>query len=212
MAASLARRSTHLRNLWRPTRTTPISYLTSPPIQPNFTFQQTRILPIRSPSRFRRELTWLLPVHSAIASACLVSKLPSIADVTNEVSIDDGDLIAKLLPKINDGGEQEEPIKPLILRSEGLYSKEENIGVIMTYWRLQNFTEDPEKDSLYYCELIVACRQLLHYTELQEVTTVAQVTFGGVMFTNRFILENRVNKIIKDQEELTYLAMEALKA
>ncbi|KAF6135178.1 hypothetical protein GIB67_035249 [Kingdonia uniflora] len=87
MAASLARRSTHLRNLWRPTRRTPISCPTSPPIQPNFTFQQTRISPIRSPSRFRRELSSLLPVHSAIASACLVSKLPSIADGTNEVSI-----------------------------------------------------------------------------------------------------------------------------
>ncbi|KAF6134184.1 hypothetical protein GIB67_013581 [Kingdonia uniflora] len=35
---------------------------------------------------FRRELS-SLPVHSAIASACIVSKLPSIADVTNEVSI-----------------------------------------------------------------------------------------------------------------------------
>ncbi|KAF6154387.1 hypothetical protein GIB67_008796, partial [Kingdonia uniflora] len=45
-----------------------------------------------------------------------------------------------------------------------------------------------------------------------EVTTVTQLTFGGVMFANHFLLKNRVNKVIKDQEELTYLARKALKA
>ncbi|KAF6170378.1 hypothetical protein GIB67_014308 [Kingdonia uniflora] len=48
--------------------------------------------------------------------------------------------------------------------------------------------------------------------ECLEVTTIAQVTFGGVMLTNHFLLKNRVNKVIKDQKELTYLAREALKA
>ncbi|KAF6162948.1 hypothetical protein GIB67_021097, partial [Kingdonia uniflora] len=37
--------------------------------------------------RFWPELSSLLPAHSAIASACLVSKRRSIADATNEVSI-----------------------------------------------------------------------------------------------------------------------------
>ncbi|KAF6154718.1 hypothetical protein GIB67_035683 [Kingdonia uniflora] len=43
------------------------------------------------------------------------------------------------------------------------------------------------------------------------VTTIAQVTFGGVMFTNHFLFKNCVNKVIKDQEEFAYLAREALK-
>ncbi|KAF6155120.1 hypothetical protein GIB67_011851 [Kingdonia uniflora] len=47
---------------------------------------------------------------------------------------------------------------------------------------------------------------------LKQVTTVAQITFGGVMFINHFIIRNRVNKVIKDQKELTYLTREALEA
>ncbi|KAF6149522.1 hypothetical protein GIB67_003670, partial [Kingdonia uniflora] len=50
-------------------------------------------------------------------------------------------------------------------------------------------------------------------TEMErgEVIIVALVNFGGVMFMIHFLLKNRVNKVIKDQEELTYLARVALK-
>ncbi|OAY51454.1 uncharacterized protein LOC110612934 [Manihot esculenta] len=46
--------------------------------RPNLTLRQSRISPSSPVGRFvRRELSSVLPLHSAIASACLVSKLPS---------------------------------------------------------------------------------------------------------------------------------------
>ncbi|KAF6134186.1 hypothetical protein GIB67_013583, partial [Kingdonia uniflora] len=55
-------------------------------------------------------------------------------------SIDDGDLIAKLLPKINDGGDQEEPIKPLILRYYTKSASERNNHMILTEPVTYNYT------------------------------------------------------------------------
>ncbi|XP_012076204.1 uncharacterized protein LOC105637367 [Jatropha curcas] len=51
--------------------------------RPNLTLRQSRIPP-PSPKFLRRELSSLLPVHSVIASACLVSKLPSEASTSAE--------------------------------------------------------------------------------------------------------------------------------
>ncbi|KAF6159612.1 hypothetical protein GIB67_034574 [Kingdonia uniflora] len=63
-----------------------------------------------------------------------------------------------------------------------------------------------------YLEVFLLDQQIKIFLQGSLVTTIAQVTFGGVIFTNHFLLKNRVNKVIKDQEELTYLAKEALKA
>ncbi|XP_021627311.2 uncharacterized protein LOC110625920 isoform X2 [Manihot esculenta] len=76
--------STLMRATWRATTATesacakiPISALVRP-CRPNFTLLKSRISSHSLSGRFvRRELSSLLPVHSAIASACLVSKLPS---------------------------------------------------------------------------------------------------------------------------------------
>ncbi|XP_038725221.1 uncharacterized protein LOC120016491 [Tripterygium wilfordii] len=89
MAASMAGRATPtlLRAAWRTpstnsviaraTTTKRISVsLPTPSLSSNLMLRQSRIS--ASPSRLvRRELSTFLPVHSAIASACLVSKLPS---------------------------------------------------------------------------------------------------------------------------------------
>ncbi|VVA26026.1 PREDICTED: pentatricopeptide repeat-containing At2g27800 mitochondrial [Prunus dulcis] len=96
MSASIAGRSTILRAFCRATTTTRarISATPCPSIQSNF-------MPSRSPSSrwyilenvyacnnliyerldrlLRRELSSLQPLHSAIASACLISKLPALA-------------------------------------------------------------------------------------------------------------------------------------
>ncbi|KAG6763100.1 hypothetical protein POTOM_033632 [Populus tomentosa] len=66
-----------------PTARVPISQFSSPIRLPNLTLHcHSRI----SSSRLvRRELSSLLPVHSAIASACLVSKLPSEVSTSSEV-------------------------------------------------------------------------------------------------------------------------------
>ncbi|XP_057955466.1 uncharacterized protein LOC131149225 isoform X3 [Malania oleifera] len=73
MAASVAGRSAFLRIVSRTKMTNSRTTVT------RFSMSQSRISPTGSSfSRFlRRELSTLLPVHSAIASACLVSKLPS---------------------------------------------------------------------------------------------------------------------------------------
>ncbi|KAJ6906564.1 hypothetical protein NC652_024089 [Populus alba x Populus x berolinensis] len=68
-----------------PTARVPISQFSSPIRLPNLTLHcHSRI----SSSRLvRRELSSLLPVHSAIASACLVSKLPSEVSTSSEGSM-----------------------------------------------------------------------------------------------------------------------------
>ncbi|XP_031265352.1 uncharacterized protein LOC116129087 [Pistacia vera] len=50
----------------------------------NFSLRsQSRIIPTPSPCRLlRRELSSLVPLHSAISAACLVSKLPSEASAS----------------------------------------------------------------------------------------------------------------------------------
>ncbi|KAE8734845.1 hypothetical protein F3Y22_tig00000715pilonHSYRG00364 [Hibiscus syriacus] len=79
MAATIASRSSFLRPTFRTaaatTRTKIPFSVPNPPLRSNFTLHQTRISP-SSLSRFaRRELCTLQPIHSAVASACLVSKL-----------------------------------------------------------------------------------------------------------------------------------------
>ncbi|KAL3718251.1 hypothetical protein ACJRO7_003395 [Eucalyptus globulus] len=87
MAASVAGRSAFLRAISRATARTPASSTPRgtaaasprPPIRPHFGLPRTPISPPPPPSfrLVRRELSSLLPVHSAVASARLVSKLPS---------------------------------------------------------------------------------------------------------------------------------------
>ncbi|XP_030454180.1 uncharacterized protein LOC115675596 isoform X1 [Syzygium oleosum] len=84
MAASVAGRSAFLRAISRATARTASSTLRGtvsasprPSGCPRFALPRTRISPPLSFRLMRRELSSLLPVHSAIASACLVSKLPS---------------------------------------------------------------------------------------------------------------------------------------
>ncbi|KMT01664.1 hypothetical protein BVRB_9g211250 [Beta vulgaris subsp. vulgaris] len=78
MAASIGGRSTLLlRNLCN--KTTSLRFSISPPSTSSpFFLRRTPISPSSSSSSFRlpRELCSLLPAHSAIASACLVSRLP----------------------------------------------------------------------------------------------------------------------------------------
>ncbi|KAK8645490.1 hypothetical protein V6N13_119317 [Hibiscus sabdariffa] len=83
MAATIASRSSFLRPIFRTATTTrtkiPFS-VPNPSLRSGFSLHQTRTPP-SSLSRFvRRELSTLLPIHSAVASACLVSKLPRDAN------------------------------------------------------------------------------------------------------------------------------------
>ncbi|XVF19772.1 hypothetical protein REPUB_Repub11eG0139700 [Reevesia pubescens] len=88
MAATIAARSSFLRPIFRiATRTTRPSTRTripfsvsNPSLRSNFTLHQTRISPPSLSRLVRRELSTLQPVHSAVASACLVSKLPRDAN------------------------------------------------------------------------------------------------------------------------------------
>ncbi|XP_043710674.1 uncharacterized protein LOC122659641 [Telopea speciosissima] len=88
MAAAITRRTAYLRVLWRSTSSKSNSHPILPAsIQSSSMFQHSRISAPRYLSRFRQEplfLSSLLPVHSAIASACLVSKLPSEASTSTE--------------------------------------------------------------------------------------------------------------------------------
>ncbi|XP_057955465.1 uncharacterized protein LOC131149225 isoform X2 [Malania oleifera] len=86
MAASVAGRSAFLRIVSRTKMTNSRTTVT------RFSMSQSRISPTGSSfSRFlRRELSTLLPVHSAIASACLVSKLPSELSASIEGTQDKG--------------------------------------------------------------------------------------------------------------------------
>ncbi|XWS28614.1 hypothetical protein CRYUN_Cryun25bG0085800 [Craigia yunnanensis] len=86
MAATIAARSSFLRPIFRTaTKTTtsrtriPFS-VPNPSLRSNFTLCQTRISPLSLSRLVRRELSSLQPVHSAVASACLVSKLPRYAN------------------------------------------------------------------------------------------------------------------------------------
>lgn len=78
MAASIGGgRSTFLRSIRRISRNSTAS---SPSISPNFMLRHTPVSSPRPSSSSRwlpRQLSSLLPVHSAIASACLVSNLPA---------------------------------------------------------------------------------------------------------------------------------------
>ncbi|XP_030522712.1 uncharacterized protein LOC115735558 [Rhodamnia argentea] len=92
MAASVAGRSAFLCAASRATTRTASSTLRGavpasprPSGCPNFTLPRTRISPPPPSFRLmRRELSSLLPVHSAIASARLVSKLPSEVNFSAE--------------------------------------------------------------------------------------------------------------------------------
>ncbi|XP_022753776.1 uncharacterized protein LOC111302103 [Durio zibethinus] len=85
MAAAIAARSSFLRPIFRTATTTtttttartrtPFS-VPNPSLRSSFTFRQTRISPPSLSRLVRRELSTLQPVHSAVASACLVSTLP----------------------------------------------------------------------------------------------------------------------------------------
>ncbi|CBI17077.3 unnamed protein product, partial [Vitis vinifera] len=84
MAASIGGgRSTFLRSIRRISRNSTAS---SPSISPNFMLRHTPVSSPRPSSSssllvlvrwLPRQLSSLLPVHSAIASACLVSNLPA---------------------------------------------------------------------------------------------------------------------------------------
>ncbi|XWS73955.1 hypothetical protein CRYUN_Cryun02cG0174000 [Craigia yunnanensis] len=94
MAATIAARSYFLRPIFRTATTTltkartriPFS-VPNPSLSSNFTLRQTRISPPSLSHLVRRELSTLQPVHSAVASACLVSKLPRDANSCAEVTI-----------------------------------------------------------------------------------------------------------------------------
>ncbi|XP_065862195.1 uncharacterized protein [Euphorbia lathyris] len=80
--------STLIRTTWRTTTTTSAKSSSTrippsaSPIRPNLTLRQS---PISPPSWFvRRQLSSLLPLHGAIASAKLVSKLPSEVSISSE--------------------------------------------------------------------------------------------------------------------------------
>ncbi|XWS71509.1 hypothetical protein CRYUN_Cryun03dG0143900 [Craigia yunnanensis] len=83
MAATIAARSSFLRPIFRTATTArtriPFS-VPNPSLRSNFTLRQTRISPPSLSRLVRRELSTLQPVHSAVASACLVSKLPRDAN------------------------------------------------------------------------------------------------------------------------------------
>ncbi|KAI8016267.1 hypothetical protein LOK49_LG05G00887 [Camellia lanceoleosa] len=75
----IARRSSYLTTTLSRTLNS-VNSISRPLSLSNRSLRQSRNPLLRSPSRLRREsmfLSSLLPVHSAIASACLVSKLPN---------------------------------------------------------------------------------------------------------------------------------------
>ncbi|GMI81693.1 hypothetical protein like AT2G27775 [Hibiscus trionum] len=83
MAATIASKSSVLRPFFRTATTTraKISFSApNPSLRSNFTLHQTRISPFSLSRLVRRELSTLQPFHSAVASACLVSKLPCNAN------------------------------------------------------------------------------------------------------------------------------------
>ncbi|KAK4855465.1 hypothetical protein QYF36_007684 [Acer negundo] len=88
-AATIAGRSTSTfaRNIFKTTtrRISKVSF-SNDSLPANFTLRcQPRPLPAPFPSRLlRRELATLVPVHTAISAACLVSKLPSEASTSNQ--------------------------------------------------------------------------------------------------------------------------------
>ncbi|KNA05238.1 hypothetical protein SOVF_191570 [Spinacia oleracea] len=88
MAASLGGRSTLIRTICRKPPSIPTSprFSISPLSPPPIFLRRTPISPSPSPSSFRlrRELCSLLPAYSAIASACLVSRLPDGLDSSAE--------------------------------------------------------------------------------------------------------------------------------
>ncbi|GAB4824750.1 hypothetical protein Ancab_007614 [Ancistrocladus abbreviatus] len=89
MAASLiAGRSRMLRSaitICRKTTNSTEFSISSPPISSAFFFRRARgTSPLSASSRLPRELCSLLPFHCAIASACLVSKLPDSPNVCAE--------------------------------------------------------------------------------------------------------------------------------
>ncbi|XP_052489184.1 uncharacterized protein LOC105792445 [Gossypium raimondii] len=77
MAATIAARSSFLRPVLRTATASRISFSV-----PNSSLRSTSTRPSTrlSPRLVRRELSTLQPVHSAVASACLVSKLPRDAN------------------------------------------------------------------------------------------------------------------------------------
>ncbi|KAK8480748.1 hypothetical protein V6N13_145213 [Hibiscus sabdariffa] len=78
MAATIASKSSFLRPIIRTAATirTKIPFsVPNPPLRSNFTLHQTRISPFSLSRLVRRELSTLQPFHSAVASACLVSRL-----------------------------------------------------------------------------------------------------------------------------------------
>ncbi|XP_039052258.1 uncharacterized protein LOC120193904 isoform X2 [Hibiscus syriacus] len=78
MAAAIASRS-FLRPVFRTAATTTRTKIPFS-VRSNFILHQTRTSP-PSPSRLiRREVSTLQPIHSAVASSCLVSKLPRDAN------------------------------------------------------------------------------------------------------------------------------------
>ncbi|KAB1215936.1 hypothetical protein CJ030_MR4G028710 [Morella rubra] len=101
MAASLAAgRSTLVRAMSRTSKTSSFSYSVTrgfsvPTLPSNFVRRQAPIFPPPPLKLILRELASLKPVHSAIASACLVSKLPSEASTSTEAL----DMAGKLLGK-----------------------------------------------------------------------------------------------------------------
>ncbi|KAL4333054.1 hypothetical protein GQ457_07G042500 [Hibiscus cannabinus] len=75
MAATIASKSSFLRPIIRTATKIPFS-VPNPSLRSNFTLHQTRISPFSLSRLVRRELSTLQPFHSAVASACLVSRLP----------------------------------------------------------------------------------------------------------------------------------------
>ncbi|KAF3455348.1 hypothetical protein FNV43_RR05797 [Rhamnella rubrinervis] len=90
MAASIAGSSTVVRTLLRATTSNSITASTrfsAPPLSSIRSAFRPLRSGISSPSPLRlirRELSSLRPIHSAIASACLVSKLPADATICTE--------------------------------------------------------------------------------------------------------------------------------
>ncbi|XP_065862194.1 uncharacterized protein [Euphorbia lathyris] len=82
--------STLIRTTWRTTTTTSAKSSSTrippsaSPIRPNLTLRQSPISPPSCERFVRRQLSSLLPLHGAIASAKLVSKLPSEVSISSE--------------------------------------------------------------------------------------------------------------------------------
>ncbi|XVE59520.1 hypothetical protein DITRI_Ditri05aG0052500 [Diplodiscus trichospermus] len=87
MAATIAARSPFLRPIVRTAtsaRARTSFSVPNPSLRSNFTLRQTRIFPSSFSRLVRRELSTLQPFHSAVASACLISKLPRDANSCTE--------------------------------------------------------------------------------------------------------------------------------